>query len=137
MSEPTIHLTTTTLPTGATGMTDTNNIRRPLPSEMPRIDYENLEPHPLAAKLPMIKDDKFEELKKDIERHGLEQKIILFSGNPDGSTGSVRVLDGRNRYKALKVLDRKASKSSRARMPRPTPRSSPSITTGANRPPRR
>jgi len=68
------------------------------------IDYAQLEAHPLAAKLPMIKEDKFAHLKEDIERHGLEQKIILFSGNADGSRGSIRILDGRNRYRALKAI---------------------------------
>jgi hypothetical protein len=71
------------------------------------IDYAKLEPHPLANKLPMIKPEKFEELRKDIDRHGLEQRLILFAGNPDGTVGALRLLDGRNRHKALKALDKK------------------------------
>lgn len=68
------------------------------------IDYENLEAHPLANLLPMTDDKKFAELKESIRKHGLEMKLILFSGNQDGTKGALRWLDGRNRRKALKEL---------------------------------
>jgi len=98
--------------TSSTGELTMSDIRRaglPKAANIPEvgIDYANLEPHPLAAKLPMIKEDKFADLKNDIQRHGLEQKIILYSGNADGTKGSIRILDGRNRYKALKSIEMK------------------------------
>jgi ParB-like chromosome segregation protein Spo0J len=58
------------------------------------IDYNNLVAHDLANLMPMIEGKKFEELVESV-RKGLQYKIVLFEG---------RVLDGRNRYRALKTI---------------------------------
>ena len=53
-------------------------------------DYSRLEPHPLADLLPPMGPYEYEELKADIDRHGLHAPIVLYEG---------RILDGRNRYR--------------------------------------
>lgn len=58
------------------------------------IDYAALEWHDLANLMPMIEGSKFEELRKDIAANGLNYKIVLYDG---------QVLDGRNRYRALRA----------------------------------
>jgi ParB-like chromosome segregation protein Spo0J len=67
---------------------------------MTNIDYNNLEAHPLATLLPMIVGPEFEQLKADIGKQGILVKIKLYGGKPDGTTGPLRILDGRNRFKA-------------------------------------
>ena len=47
--------------------------------------------HPMAAVFPLLEGDEFENLKLDIERHGLRVPLLL--------QGDV-LLDGRNRYRA-------------------------------------
>jgi hypothetical protein len=69
--------------------------RRVLTGDSPLVDFSNLEAHPLAALMPMIKAEEFDKLKADIRKHGLQVKIKLYQG---------KILDGRNRYKALKAL---------------------------------
>jgi hypothetical protein len=66
------------------------------------IDYAQLEEHPLAALLPMIEGSTFDLLKKDIRDQGLREKIKLWGGRSDGTVGALRILDGRNRYRALR-----------------------------------
>src|SRR5690348_17491366 len=51
--------------------------------------------HPLADNFPMIGKDELRELADDIQRHELREPIVLFEG---------KILDGRNRYKAAKVI---------------------------------
>ena len=58
-------------------------------------DYDDLRPHELAGLLPMIEEAKFIELREDIRKHGLHEKIVLYDG---------RILDGRNRYRAGKDI---------------------------------
>jgi hypothetical protein len=58
------------------------------------LDYANLEWHELANLMPLIEGVKFEELRKDIAANGLKYRIVLYDG---------QVLDGRNRYRALRA----------------------------------
>ena len=58
------------------------------------LDYSKLEWHDLANLMPLIEGVKFEELRKDIKENGLKYKIVLYDS---------QVLDGRNRYRALKA----------------------------------
>jgi hypothetical protein len=57
-------------------------------------DLNNLQAHPFADMFPMYKIKELEELAMDIQMNGLLQKIILLEG---------QILDGRNRYAALKL----------------------------------
>ncbi len=57
-------------------------------------DLDNLQAHPFADMFPMYKAKELEELAMDIRMNGLLQKIILIEG---------QILDGRNRYAALKL----------------------------------
>jgi hypothetical protein len=66
--------------------------------------YDNLDPHPLAALMPMIEGKDRENVKTDIAKQGVLVKIVLYNGNADGTTGSWRILDGRNRYGIAKEL---------------------------------
>ena len=58
------------------------------------LDFAKLDGHDLANLMPLIEGPKFEELRKDIAANGLKYKIVLYDG---------QVLDGRNRYRALKA----------------------------------
>jgi hypothetical protein len=69
----------------------------------PAIDYANLEAHPLADQFDMIKDGDdggaaFEAFKASIAREGIKLPIKLFEG---------KILDGRNRYRAAKLVGHK------------------------------
>lgn len=57
-------------------------------------DYE---PHPLSQLFPMMESDEFEKFKADIQANGLHDQIMIYEG---------KILDGRNRYRALKELGR-------------------------------
>jgi hypothetical protein len=54
-----------------------------------------LEFHPLANLFPLIEGKEFDALVDDISEHGLREQVVLLDG---------KVLDGRNRYRALEVL---------------------------------
>src|SRR4051812_45580041 len=58
-------------------------------------DFPQYDPHPLAEAYPLIEGEDFEEFKADIQTNGQRHKIVLFEG---------KILDGRNRYRALKEL---------------------------------
>jgi N6-adenosine-specific RNA methylase IME4 len=53
--------------------------------------------HPAADAFPMMDDRRFSELVEDIRTHGLRVSLTLCDG---------KILDGRNRYAALKAIDR-------------------------------
>jgi ParB-like chromosome segregation protein Spo0J len=53
---------------------------------------KQLQPHPLAETIPGMTKNEYQVLKADIENHGLREPIILLDG---------KILDGRNRYRAL------------------------------------
>jgi hypothetical protein len=54
-----------------------------------------LEFHPLANIFPLMEGEEFDKLVADIKANGLREKIDLYEG---------RVVDGRNRYRALQRL---------------------------------
>jgi ParB family chromosome partitioning protein len=54
--------------------------------------------HPFAELLPLVEGKQFEELVVSIDQNGLLTPIVLFGG---------RILDGRNRFRALERLGRK------------------------------
>jgi N6-adenosine-specific RNA methylase IME4 len=56
--------------------------------------------HPLADLFPLIEDDEFDELRRDIVRNGLRERIVVHEE---------KILDGRNRYRAC--LDAKIFKA--------------------------
>jgi hypothetical protein len=56
---------------------------------------EDLSFHPLADLFPLMEGAEFDELVADIKKNRLREKIILYQG---------KVLDGRNRYRALRRL---------------------------------
>jgi hypothetical protein len=79
-------------------------------------DYANLVAHPLASIMPMMSEEEFERYKADIKRNGLQVRIDLFEG---------MILEGRNRYRALRALGIVlVSSSSQVRRPKPKPTSS-------------
>jgi ParB-like chromosome segregation protein Spo0J len=55
----------------------------------------DLEFHPLAEMFPLIGDDELRELGEDIRKNGLCEPITLYEG---------KILDGRNRYLAAKLI---------------------------------
>jgi hypothetical protein len=68
------------------------------------IDYATLEAHPLANLLPMTEGEQYEGIKADIARNGMNVKIKLSGILTDNTSGALRIIDGRNRYKMLKEL---------------------------------
>ena len=52
--------------------------------------------HESANWLPMLPDEEFNRLVEDIRKNELREKIVTLNG---------KVLDGRNRYNALRALD--------------------------------
>ena len=51
--------------------------------------------HPIADCFPMLGESDFQELKEDIRKHGQRAKVLIFQE---------KILDGRNRYKAIREL---------------------------------
>jgi hypothetical protein len=59
------------------------------------VDYENLEFHQLANMFPLIEGDEFDAFVDAFRRQGLLTPITLYEG---------KILDGRNRYRAVKKI---------------------------------
>ncbi len=57
---------------------------------------KTFEEHPLSQILPEMSGEEFNELKKDMQEHGLKQPIIIHEG---------KILDGRNRYRVCRELN--------------------------------
>lgn len=55
----------------------------------------DIDSHPYAQMFPKMGDHEFQELKRDIQLHGLRQPVVLFEG---------LILDGRHRYAACSDL---------------------------------
>ena len=68
-----------------------------LPDHYPGID-EAFEPHSYAEIFPMLSLDELEELAASIEHSGQQSPVVLYDG---------RILDGRNRYAALSLLNKR------------------------------
>ncbi len=64
-------------------------------TERPAIDLTTLVFHPLAEMFPLIEGEELMELASDIKKQGLLEPIMMFED---------KVLDGRNRVRALKAL---------------------------------
>jgi ParB-like chromosome segregation protein Spo0J len=64
----------------------------PTTTTAPTFEYEF---HPLANIFPMLKDKDFTDLANDIERRGLIDPIVVYEG---------KILDGRNRYEAARLV---------------------------------
>jgi hypothetical protein len=73
-------------------MSNVENIKPRRPTDP---DYTVLIAHELANLMPLIEGKPFDELKADLRANGLRVKIMLFQD---------RILDGRNRYRALKEI---------------------------------
>lgn len=56
----------------------------------------DLEVHPLANLFPMMNDEDLDSLKESIQKNGLREPIVIFES---------KILDGRNRFRALKALN--------------------------------
>lgn len=84
-------------------MTNNSDIKLTRAECNPLQNYE-YEAHELAAMMPMIKGDEFENLKIDIRKRGILFPIKLYGGRPDETQGALRILDGRNRYTAGKAV---------------------------------
>ena len=54
-----------------------------------------LEDHPIASAFPLLPDEELRELSKDIEQKGLMNPIVIHQD---------QILDGRNRYRAIKLM---------------------------------
>jgi molecular chaperone DnaK (HSP70) len=79
---------------GAKAMSEVRKLEPALP---PASTLGDLVAHELAALMPMIEGQEFLNLKADIKRNGIQEPIRLFQG---------KILDGRNRCKAAKELER-------------------------------
>jgi hypothetical protein len=64
------------------------------------LDLTELKVHPSANLFLMMHHDELHELACDIEKYGMYQPIVLLDG---------KILDGRNRYHALKLIDHQFS----------------------------
>jgi len=56
---------------------------------------KDLQPHPFAELMPPMSAEDFSALKTDIETNGQQDDVVLYQG---------KILDGRNRYEAMKAL---------------------------------
>ena len=59
------------------------------------MEHASFEIHPAADIFPMMSASEFAELKADIKQHGVREPIVIFDN---------RLIDGRNRYKAMQEL---------------------------------
>jgi hypothetical protein len=57
---------------------------------------EQLQFHPLADIFPLMEGEELDALVADIKKYGVREKIVLYEG---------KILDGRNRYRALQRLE--------------------------------
>jgi hypothetical protein len=71
---------------------------------------EELKFHPLADIFPLMEGAEFDELVADIKVNGLHEPITLFEG---------KILDGRNRYRALRAIGVKDIPQQQAPLSRP------------------
>ena len=55
----------------------------------------DIKSHPIADCFPMLGESDFQELKEDIRKHGQLAKVLIFEE---------KILDGRNRYRAIREL---------------------------------
>ncbi len=69
---------------------------------MVRVPEEGFASHPIADMFPMMSEENIKELAEDIRAYGLQNRIELYEG---------KILDGRNRYEALKLLGKHQSSS--------------------------
>jgi ParB-like nuclease domain len=70
----------------------------------PRHSWRELYPvHPCADVFPMLADAELDELAKNIDKHGLQSRVVLWRANPENR---YVVLDGRNRLEAWVRLGR-------------------------------
>jgi hypothetical protein len=65
------------------------------PTQEPHSPGECLPFHPLAGIFPLLEGAEFEQLVADIKHNGLREKIDTYEG---------KIVDGRNRYRALQQL---------------------------------
>jgi DNA-binding transcriptional regulator YhcF (GntR family) len=77
---------------------------KPLPK------WEQPPTHPVANDMPMMLAAELAELARDIEKHGLQEPIILWRDNREAANGAtgpfpIYLLDGRNRLAALKLIN--------------------------------
>jgi ParB-like chromosome segregation protein Spo0J len=66
-----------------------------------RMNLSALEFHEIANEFPLLTDQETQELADDIEKNGLEERLVLFEE---------KILDGRNRYNACKLIKRRVSR---------------------------
>src|SRR5262249_25103962 len=66
------------------------------PVELTLEERENLPFHPFSEIFPLLDDADLAELARDIQAHGLHEPLVLVKED-----GKWRVLDGRNRYRAI------------------------------------
>jgi ParB-like chromosome segregation protein Spo0J len=64
------------------------------------VDYDNLPPHPLADEWPMADNAEFASMCGSIKDQGILQPITLYCDDD----GKLKLLDGRNRWKAAKAV---------------------------------
>lgn len=70
-------------------------------------EIAHIEMHPAAAIFPMLSDAERAEMAASIKAFGLREKIQIVLGSHSGKTeddNTVTIIDGRNRYSALKDL---------------------------------
>lgn len=64
--------------------------------QIEEIDFDLLQPHPLADVFPMIDQEGLKYLAEDIKENDLQELILIYDD---------QILDGRNRYSAIKMAE--------------------------------